>query len=342
MESKVVIKDIEWSISRTGLLTPVAIFDDIVINNNVINRVELHHKDYIINNKIGIGDTIGIKYESRKPMIIENYTKSGTYEIPTHCPVCNAILRERHAKLFCTHVTCKAVKAAHINHYCSVMSIRGLSYQRIMKLFTNKHFHRLEDLYIIKNHKVAFRNLLGYDLFNNVLDNVEKSITNCTLGQLIYALSMSNKTIADSLERYCRNDIDTFIYLAEKNYDWREAGLSEFWSDYVNSMYSKYHRTFIALSKILFIIPYIPKEDMNDKFVGVKFVVSGSPKIFSCRDSIIRAIEFYGGRVFGDLNDKIDYYIDCGSLSGMKNKAKRLGVKTLTEEGLIDMIENTS
>ena len=340
MESKAIIKNIEWSISRTGLLTPVAIFDPVDVNGSTINRVELHNKDYIINNQIGIGDTIGIKFESRKPMMTENYTKSGNYEIPTRCPVCNAILKERYTKLFCTHVTCKAVKAAHIDHYCSVMGISGLSYHRIMRLLNYKFFHKLEDLYSLRKHVTSFSNLLGRELFEIIYDNVQKTITNCTLGQLIYAMSIANKTISKTLEDYCRNDINTFMYLAEKNFNWNDAGLSDFWSNHVNTKYAKYRKTFTALSKILYIVPYIPEEEKNDKFVGITFVISGTPEIFTNRESMIGVIEMFGGRVWGSLNEKIDYYVDCNSISGMKKTAKKLGVKIITEQELVDIIES--
>lgn len=281
---------------------------------------------------------IGIKF-TRIPSMTENYTKSGTYKIPTECPVCNARLKERKTKLFCTHVTCKGVKAAHIDHYCTVMGIRKLSYYRILRMLKSPYFKKLEDLYEMKNHKVAFYNLIGKDWIDPILVDIEDSIFNCTLGQLIYALSISNKTIAQALEDYCRNDINTFMYLAEKNFSWTDAGLSEFWSDHVNTKYLRYHKTFNALSKILYIDPFIPEEEKNDKFVGMTFVISGKPEIFSSRDSLVNAVEYYGGKVCGSLHRKIDYYIDCGSLFGMSKEAKKLNIKTLTEQEFINMIE---
>lgn len=336
MESKVVIKDIEWNISRTGLLTPIAIFDDTDINGSIINRVELHHKDYIIDNQIGIGDTIGIEYASRKPMMSKNYTKSGNYEIPTRCPVCNSVLRTYGCKLKCIHKTCKAVKAAHISHYCEVMKISALSDLRLIKMLNTRHFKHLEDLYLLKNHKATYRRLLGEIRFNRLMDDLNKSITNCSLSQLLYALSIANPGTAATISKDCRNDIHTFMYIADKG-DFTEFGLSERMSEIVGENYEKYKNTFKKLSRILFIVPEIPEDEKNDKLVGLTFVISGTPQIFIDREDMINTIELYGGRVHGSLNEKIDYYIDCGSIY-IKKMAQELGIKTLSEEDFLEMV----
>lgn len=338
MEIKVIIKEIEWIISKTGLLFPIAIFDPIDTGKKVVSRVELYNKDFIVGNKIGIGDVIVVKLNSDVPVFSENLTKSGTYEIPTNCPVCNANLKTRKTKLFCTHITCKGIKAAYINHYCEVMNIKMLSIERINKMLYSSYFTKLEDLYKIKHHKRAYYNMFGTDVTNIVIESLENSITDCSLGKMIYALSICNERSSEILEEYCRNDIDTFMWLAEKKYDWRNAGVTKDCSDKINSNYRKYQKTFVSLSKILYFKPYIPDEEKNDKFVGITFVVSGKPKIFKRRDLIVRVIENYGGKVYGSLNKKIDYYIDCGSLSGMTKMAKDMGVKILTEQEFIEMV----
>lgn len=339
MNEKTILKAIEWRPSRNGLLAPVGSLEPVLVDGVNVTSITLFNKEYIKEHKLGVGDEVVVRMTNPKiPGLVENLTNSDTYIPPTHCPYCNKILVEVGRDLYCYGKRCKPKKALSISHFCTVMKITGVSYNIAMRLITMDGFNGIEDLYILYRKKVATRNALGDIRANLILEQIEKSRTNCTLTQFIYSLGLTGELTAKQVSKYCKNDIDTFITLAKKSFDWNDAGLTKYKSDELNyNFYTKY-KSIIKLSRVFYIEPYIEPEEYNDLFVGMTFVIYGETKIFENRNEIIDHIELHGGRVIGELNDKITYLIDCGSMQKQIKNAKNLGVEIISEEDFRNML----
>lgn len=338
--AETILKDIEWKPSRRGLVAPMGVLKPITIDGKSVERVTLFNKEYIKNMELGIGDKLSVKLlGGRLPGIEDNLTRSGTYEIPNKCPVCNTLLREVGKDLYCVGKFCKGTKAMYITHYCDVMKIYGISYHYVMRFMNNSHYFRsIEDLYKMKDHKIQFRNIVGRERMDYILENIEKSRFNCTLEQLIYGLSLVGLPTAKAISNYCKNDLETFMSLASRNFDWTEIGVFQYKSEEVNDEFYKKYKTIDYLSRVLYIEPYISPEEYNDIFVGMNFVVSGTPTIYKNRDEIVDIIHLYGGRVMGELNEKTTYLIDCGSIFFRSDEAKSLGIKVISEQEFYEMV----
>ena len=142
--AETVLRSIDWSTSRTGLINPVAVFDPVELEGTTVNRASLHNLSVMEDFEIGIGDTIKVyKANMIIPQIAENITKSGNLEIPKTCPVCGGeteIRKLRDGKaLYCTNPNCHAQRVRSLDHFVSrdAMNIEGLSEETLNKFIEN-------------------------------------------------------------------------------------------------------------------------------------------------------------------------------------------------------------
>ena len=169
--------DIEWSMGRTGDLTPVAIFNPVIIDGTEVNRASCHNLTYLKNMCLGIGDKIGVyKANMIIPQIKTNYTNSGNLNIPIICPYCHEFLtinKDNETEVVhCSNNNCQGKILGKITHYVSksAMNIDGISESTISTLISMDILHTYKDLYHLEEYKEELFNLR----FQQATGNLEK------------------------------------------------------------------------------------------------------------------------------------------------------------------------
>lgn len=163
------IRDIEWSVSRTGLINPVAVFDPIELEGTTVRRASVHNINIMEGLKLGIGDTVGV-YKSNMitPQISENMTRSGTAKVPHNCPVCGVkteIRQGTNAKfLFCTNKDCIAQHIKAFTHFLSrgAIDIDGLSKAMIGKLIDKGYIKLFADVFRLERYRDEILKMDGF------------------------------------------------------------------------------------------------------------------------------------------------------------------------------------
>lgn len=168
-QAETVLRDVEWSPSRTGLINPVAIFDPVELEGTTVSRASLHNISYCEDMQLGLGDHITVyKANMIIPQIAENLTRSGTLEIPCSCPVCSGptqIRREIDTEvLVCTNPDCpaKKIKAFTLFTSRSAMNIEGLSEMTLEKFIAEGFIHEFADIYHLDDHRDAIVDMEGF------------------------------------------------------------------------------------------------------------------------------------------------------------------------------------
>lgn len=356
-ETVTYLRDIEWSMGRTGVLTPVAIFDTIDIDGTDVSRASLHNVSILKDLKLGIGDEITV-YKANQiiPQVSENLTKSNTYEIPTICPYCGSktkqVMDNDSIVLECTNNSCSERKLEQIVHFVSkpCMNVVGLS-RESLKLFMQKNWvsdpidifsGRIDAHYwdIVKVDGWAEKSV------DKLIASIDKS-RNVKLENAINALGIDNIGIKASkdIAKYCNYDWHKFLNPDYYNKFDKIDGFGEVMCNsivwylrnnyvYVSDMFNLFN--FIDIAKDDTTIDYIP----NDAIKGKTFVITGSLNHYKNRDELVSVIESNGGKVSGSVSAKTNYLInnDITSNSGKNKKAKELNIPIITEDDFRTMI----
>ena len=210
-----VLKEIEWSASRTGLINPIAIFEPVELEGTTVSRASVHNVSVMKELKLGIGDRISVyKANMIIPQIRENFTKSDNIKIPKFCPVCGSqtqIDRERDVEtLICPNSECQAKQIKSFTLFVSrdAMNIEGLSEMTLEKLIAKGLIKEPADIFRVENFRDEFINMegLGEKSFENLKKSVERA-KNTTPERLLYSLGISGigKANAKLIARHCHN-----------------------------------------------------------------------------------------------------------------------------------------
>lgn len=201
-----ILRDIQFQVGRTSVLTPVAIFDDVKLEGTMVNKASLHNVSILKSLELGIGDTLTVyKANMIIPQVDDNLTRSNTYELPVVCPCCGGKteieISEQAEFLHCTNPECEAKVSQRIKHFCSktAMDIDGLSIKTIEKFIDNGLLYDVAGLYKLENYKDTIINMKGFGLksYNNLVESIEKS-KQCYLRQFIFALGIPNVGLGTS------------------------------------------------------------------------------------------------------------------------------------------------
>lgn len=351
-EYETVLRNIEWDVSRTGLVNPTAVFDPVVIDGCTIARATLHNISYIEALELGIGDTISIiKANDIIPKVVDNLTRSGSYKIPVLCPCCHSKLLINNANgsktLRCPNENCDGKIIDKLTHFVSkkAMNIDGLSEATIKKFYEKGWLRRYCDIYHLDDYKDEIMSMDGFGekSWNKLWDSIEKS-KNIKLSNYLVALSIPlvGVTAAKTISKYFNGDYDEFFKAVRSDFDFTK--LEDFGNELNKSLHDWGNKTSVSdviLSKHLSFTKSENNTIKNNNFcMGKCFAVTGKLENFT-RDGIKDFIEQHGGKVAGSVSAKCDYLInnDINSTSSKNRKAKELGVYILNEK---DLLKNMS
>lgn len=344
------LRKVDWLVSRTGLINPVAVFDPVELEGTIVSRASVHNVSILEGLKLGIGDTIMVyKANMIIPQIASNSTQSGNLEIPDRCPVCGSkasIISNSDVKyLYCMNDFCKAKLIKRLSLFVSrnAMNIDGISDMILNKLITEKIVNNYKDLYHLDRYKdkiIAFDGF-GEKSYSNMINSIEKS-RHVKLANFIYALGIPDIGFsrAKLICNHFNNDfnkISNLTYEELSNISGVGDVIAKEWIDTFSNP------DFIEELKELKEEIDIPKASINSNkdLDGLTFVITGSLNKFTNRDTMIEFIEEHGGKVVTSISSKVNYLInnDITSTSTKNNKAKELGISIIDEDKFLELIK---
>ena len=348
--SKTVLREIEWSPSRTGLINPVAIFDPVELEGTTVSRASVHNISIMEELELGIGDQIEVyKANMIIPQIAENLTRSGVKDIPKVCPVCGGATEIRsisNAKaLYCTNPECQAKQLKSYALFVSrdALNIDGLSEATLEKFIARGFIHDFADLFHLEQHREEICEMDGFGekSYNNLIASVEKA-RETTLPRLIYGLGIANIGLANA-KLICKeigHDPERVKDLTAEDLAAIDGIGDVIAGNYVAYFADVEHRE--LFEKLLKEVK-LPEEqeDVGEQtFAGMNFVITGSVEHFANRNEVKALIESKGGKVTGSVTSKTNYLINNNveSTSSKNKKAKDLGIPIITEEDFLRML----
>ncbi len=351
--AETVLREIEWSASRTGLINPVAIFDPVELEGTTVTRASVHNVSIMEDLALGIGDRITVyKANMIIPQIAENLTKSGSAAPPESCPVCGERTRIKDENgvrtLWCENPGCLAKQIKSFTLFVSrdAMNIEGLSEATIEKLIAKGLVKEQADILRIEDCRDAIVEMEGFGekSFANLVASVEKA-KNTTPERLLYALGIPGigvanaKTIASACGRKWRKVTAlTKEELLEIDGigDVLADGYVKFFKDPEKAAGVRDIEALVTLDET--------EEEKDDFFDGLIFVITGSLEFYENRDALKAEIEKAGGKVSGSVSSKTSYLVnnDINSTSGKNKKARELGIPVIDEKTVKSWLENKS
>lgn len=345
-----ILRDVEWSPSRTGSLNPVAIFDTVEIEGTDVSRASLHNVSIIRDLKLGIGDSITVyKANMIIPQVKENLTCSNDLEIPVVCPVCNSrteikIGNDNTQVLCCSNPECDAKVVGKFVHFAErdCMNIVGLSEATISKFVKKGFIKDYADIYHLDNYKSKIINMDGFGTksYMSIITSIENS-RKVNAENLISALGITGvgKTIGMVLFKHFKDVRD--LVQADIRELKKIDGIGEVMAHDIYEYFQDEANRSSFNSLLNELNVEMPSEVMDSNITGKTFVITGSVEKWKNRNELKSYILSIGGKVSDSVTSKTDYLInnDNTSNSSKNKKAKDLGVQIITENEFLLLVE---
>lgn len=345
-EKQTRLLDIEVNVGRTGAITPVAIFEPVLLAGTSVSRAVLHNQEYITQKDICIGDVITVrKAGDIIPEVLGCFEKSenrSPYFLPENCPVCAtlAIRLADESALRCPNVDCPAQIRRSIEHFASkgAMNIDGLGPAIVEALLDGKLILSVGDLY-----ELTVEKLLSLDRFKeksagNLIKAIEKSKSG-TLNRLVFGLGIKNIGQA-SAKLLCEKfgDIDSLMNASAEEISTID-GFGDIMAESVVKAFAESHmRDLIARLKSYGLQTSYKKAINDTRFDGKVFVLTGTLPTMT-RDDAKSIVESFGGKTSSSVSKKTDFVLAGEDAGGKLTKAQQLGVKIIDENEFNLMIE---
>lgn len=350
--SRTILREIEWSPSRTGLINPVAIFDPVELEGTTVSRASVHNISMIEELELGVGDEIEVyKANMIIPQIAENHTRSGVRDIPAKCPVCGGVTEIRQVSnaraLYCMNPSCAVKKLKSFALFVSrdALNIEGLSEATLEKFIGRGYVRSYVDLFHLERYRDEIIAMEGFGekSYSNLVRSVEKA-RKTTLPALLYGLGIAGIGLANAklICREIRFDPQKVTELTVEELS-SISGVGEVLAGSYADYFAKEgnRKQYRALLEEL----EIEREELPDEssqiFAGKNFVITGNVEHFANRNEVKALIEAKGGKVTGSVTSKTDYLINnnAESSSSKNKKAKELGVPIISEEDFLGMLK---
>lgn len=345
-----ILKEIEWSPSRTGLINPVAIFEPVELEGTTVSRASLHNVSIVKNMQIGIGDHIMVyKANMIIPQIAENLTKSGNLEFPDTCPCCQGKTQIKKMNdveaLYCINEDCPAKKLKAFTLFVSrdALNIDGLSEATLEKFLAKGFIHTFGDIFRLEKFQDEIVSMEGFGKksYDNLMQSVKKA-KDTTLVRLIYGLGITGIGLANAkvLCKHFDYDIEKIIAASKEDISAIE-GMGEVLAKAVVDWFQKEENRKILSDLLENLQTTAPSVIVGEQTLNEKtFVITGDVNHFANRSELKEFIESRGGKVTGSVTGKTTYLInnDVNSTSGKNKKAKELGVPIISEEEFLNMV----
>ena len=331
------IRDIDWTMGKTGVLTPTAIFDNVNIDGTDVSRASLHNLTIMKELNVTKNCTA---YVYKANMIIPQVDYCDNdgdepFDIPTTCPICGGVTKCVQDKdsmvLMCDNPDCDGKLLGKLNSFVSKtgLDIEGLSKSTLSKFIDLGFINNYTDIFNLFRWRENLINLEGFGVtsIDKILSNIEKSRTN-TLDKFLSAVNIPNvsKTSAKALAEHFDYDWFLFKNAVSTYYDFTK--IDGFGEKTSYNIYTWYHENKVMIdntaSFMIWIKPLRNLNTVHNSFSGKKFCVTGSFDI--SRDELKKKLEDLGGVFVSGVSKNLDYLF-CGEKAGSKlSKAQNLGI----------------
>ena len=344
-----VLRQIEWSASRTGLINPVAIFDPVELEGTKVSRASVHNISIMEGLKLGIGDNIRVfKANMIIPQIAANLTESGNISVPEVCPVCGQPTRISEVNdvktLYCDNPECQAkhVKSFALLVSRDALNIDGLSEATLEKFIQKGFIKDKTDIFHLDKFKdeIVAMEGFGEKSYANLIEAVEKA-KDTDLVRVLYGLGIDNigLSTAKLIVKKLKGDPQAVLSVtAQELIDIDGIGevIAEAFVRYFAD--EKKKEEYIRLLGEVR-LKEIEESQETEELAGKTFVITGNVTHFANRKELKELIERMGGKVTGSVTGNTSYLINNDSMSqSTKNKtAAKLGVPVITEEEFITL-----
>ena len=345
--------DVEFTMGKTGVLTPTAVFNPVEIDGTMVERASLHNISIMKELELKYGDTITV-YKANQiiPQVEDNLDKDvvdNNYILPPSiCPICGAdteIIKDNDSEvLVCTNPDCKGKLLGQLSHFVSknAINIDGLSEQTLQKFIDLGWVRSFQDIMNLKDHAVEMAKLDGFgkksvDKLIEAIENSRKT----TLDRFIYSLSIPliGRSASKDIAKFFDNDYEKFWKYGIVTHYTQIDGFGEAMN---NSLHQWLNQNHMMMEWLAHEFEFIT-ENNNSSGVdlsGKTFVITGSLNHYKNRDELVGVIESMGGKVSGSVSAKTSFLInnDTESGSSKNKKAKQLGIPIISEQDFINMI----
>ena len=347
------LEEIEWSPSRTGLINPVAIFTPVELEGSTVSRASVHNISIMRKLELGIGDRIKVyKANMIIPQIGENLTKSGVKDIPEICPACGGktVIEKVNdvESLYCRNPECpaKAIKGFTLFVSRDAMNIDGLSEATLEKFIARGFIRDFGDIFEIDRYKDEIIQMEGFGekSYENLIESLNRA-KKTELPRVLYALGIPSIGVANA-KMICKElgyDMEKIRHVSEE-----ELAAIDGIGPVIAKSFVDYFKKEGRQEKLDHLLSHLelgeaPKQEEEQIFHGMNFVITGSVEHFSNRKEVKEEIEKRGGKVTGSVTSKTNYLInnDTQSSSSKNKKAKELGIPIISEETFIQMMEKS-
>lgn len=343
------LKEIKFTVGRTGKITPNAIFSPVHVSGSLVSKATLHNSDYCIDKDVRVGDTISIRKAGDViPEVVEvkldrRKEDSVPFKMIENCPMCNSVLIRKDANHYCKNEHCPSRKIESLIHFSSrdAMYIEGFGESIVEDFYNLGYLKNIDDFYTLDKYKDELMLLEGFGekSISKLLESASNSKKN-SLERLLFGLGIRyvGKKTAKILSKYYKT-IDNLI----------KADFDELKSiNDIGDVIAKSIVDYFSDEKNINLINRLKDLNLNMRYLGEEvntsnkningktFVITGT--LSRPRDEIKEEIEGLGGNVAGSVTKKTDYVI-AGEKAGSKlTKANELGIKVLTEEEYNNML----
>ncbi len=346
-EAETVLRDVEWSASRTGRINPVAVFDPVWLEGTEVKRASLHNLTYIEEMKLGIGDRIKVyKANMIIPQLSENMTRSGGLPVPGTCPVCGekTVIRTDGAAavLYCGNPDCAAKNIKRFTHFVSrnAMNIEGLSEATLEKFINLGYLKELPDLFHLERFRdeIVGQDGFGEQSFRNLKDAVERA-READPAAFLYGLGIPNVGLSNArmILRHFSGNLEEVLSAKEEELC-KIAGVGDVIArTFVSFLQDE--RNMAEIRRLMQELTFPEQEETGEQdLAGMTFVITGSLSTYPNRDALVAEIVSRGGKAAGSVSKNTSFLInnDVNSTSGKNKKARELGVPIISEEDFRD------
>ena len=342
------LKDIKFTVGRTGQVTPNAILEPVNVMGSTISKTTLHNEDFVLEKGIKIGDIVGIKKAGDvipEVVCVLEERRTGNekaFQMTKTCPICGSVLvkHENESAYYCENKLCDRRKIESLIHFASreAMNITGFGERIIEDFYNFGYIKSILDFYHLDKISEELKDLEGFGnkSINNLLDEIANSKHN-SLDRLIFGLGIRyvGRKTAKILAKYYKNIYKLFDASYEELESIQDVGekiagsVYEYFQDENNRLLIK------NLDELGVNLDYLQEEVESEAFTGKSFVITGT--LSTPREEIKERIESLGGKVSESVSKKTSFLV-LGENPGSKYaKALSLGIPILKEEDLIEM-----
>ncbi|KAF0494536.1 NAD-dependent DNA ligase LigA [Pediococcus acidilactici] len=351
-EEATVVRDIEWSVGRTGVVTPTAVMDPVQLAGTTVSRATLNNVDQLTAKDVRIGDTVllhkagDIIPEITRVVLDKRPADVADLTIPDQCPSCGKELVHLNGEvaLRCINPDCPAQIVARLEHFGSrnAMNIMGLGPKQIQQLYAKGFIHHFDDLYKLTTDQLSQLDGFKEKRVNNLLEAIDRSRQN-SLERLVNGLGIQGvgtkmaRTLAEAF-----GSMDRLMEASAEEFDAVDTVGETLANNLATFFQSEAARNMIDELKAVDVnMEYLgaqPSEAPENYFNGKKVVLTGKLEHFT-RNELKEKLLNLGADVAGSVSKKTDVLIAGADAGSKLTKAQDLGVEVIDEATALEKLE---